>query len=49
MESERIEVLATYPPVAFTYALEQVKIEIDGSLATCLWGQHAYEVAPGTH
>jgi len=49
VESGRIEVLASYPRVAFTYALVQVNLEIDGNLATCSWGRHAYEVPPGTH
>jgi hypothetical protein len=49
VESGRIEVLASYPRIASTYALVRVNIEIDGSLATCPWGRHAYEVAPGTH
>jgi hypothetical protein len=38
VESGAIEVLASYPRVAFTYALAQVNIEIDGSIATCPFG-----------
>jgi hypothetical protein len=49
-ELARIELVASHPRFAIPmYTGTHVRVEIDGELSKCSWGEHAFDLAPGRH